>query len=59
VGSSGSAPSPGTISVPLLDLQAQYTPLRDQILAAVTRVCDSQRFIMVPEIEALEAESAK
>jgi dTDP-4-amino-4,6-dideoxygalactose transaminase len=43
-------------SVPLLDLQAQYAPLRDEILAAITRVCDSQRFIMGPEIDALEDE---
>src|SRR5450432_3903237 len=40
--------------VPLLDLQAQYRPLRDEILAAITRVCDSQRFIMGPEVEGLE-----
>src|SRR4030088_3208264 len=46
------------MSVPLLDLDAQYRPLRDQLLAAVTRVCDSQRFIMGPEIDALEAELA-
>jgi dTDP-4-amino-4,6-dideoxygalactose transaminase len=44
--------------VPLLDLEAQYRPLRDQILAAITRVCDSQRFIMGPEIDALERELA-
>ncbi len=44
--------------VPLLDLQAQYTPLREEILAAVTRVCDSQRYIMGPEITALEDELA-
>jgi dTDP-4-amino-4,6-dideoxygalactose transaminase len=44
------------MNVPLLDLQAQYRPLRDEILAAVTRVCDSQRFIMGPEIEGLERE---
>jgi len=42
--------------VPLLDLEAQYRPLRDEILAAITRVCDSQRFIMGPEIEGLEDE---
>ncbi len=42
--------------VPLLDLQAQYAPLRDDILAAITRVCDSQRFIMGPESDALEQE---
>jgi dTDP-4-amino-4,6-dideoxygalactose transaminase len=45
-------------SVPLLDLEAQYRPLRDEILAALTRVCDGQRFIMGPEVEALERELA-
>jgi dTDP-4-amino-4,6-dideoxygalactose transaminase len=45
-------------NVPLLDLQAQYHPLRDEILAAVVRVCDSQRFILGPEVDALEAELA-
>jgi len=46
------------MKVPLLDLQAQYRPIRDEILAAMTRVADSQRFIMGPEIEALEQELA-
>jgi len=51
--------SPATaLSVPLLDLTAQYTPIRDEILAAITRVCDSQRFILGPEVEAMEAEFA-
>jgi dTDP-4-amino-4,6-dideoxygalactose transaminase len=40
----------------LLDLQAQYAPLREAILAAVTRVCDSQRFIGGPEVDGLERE---
>jgi len=44
--------------VPLLDLDAQYRPLRDEILAAVTRVCDSQRFILGDEVDALERELA-
>jgi dTDP-4-amino-4,6-dideoxygalactose transaminase len=44
--------------VPLLDLEAQYRPIRDDVLAAVTRVCDSQRFIQGPEVEALERELA-
>ena len=47
------------MKVPLLDLQAQYRPLRDEILAAVTRVCDSQRFIMGPEIDVLESELSR
>ncbi|HZR26310.1 MAG TPA: DegT/DnrJ/EryC1/StrS family aminotransferase [Vicinamibacterales bacterium] len=46
------------MKVPLLDLQAQYRPLRDEILAAMTRVADSQRFIMGPEVDALERELA-
>ncbi len=46
------------VSVPLLDLQAQYRPIRDEILAAIVRVCDSQRFILGPENAALESELA-
>lgn len=46
------------MTVPLLDLTAQYAPLREEILAAITRVCDSQRFIMGPDVAALEAELA-
>jgi len=45
-------------AVPLLDLQAQYQPIRDELLAAIIRVCDSQRFILGPEVEALERELA-
>jgi dTDP-4-amino-4,6-dideoxygalactose transaminase len=45
-------------AVPLLDLEAQYRPLRDDILAAISRVCDSHRFIMGPDVEALERELA-
>jgi dTDP-4-amino-4,6-dideoxygalactose transaminase len=42
------------MKVPLLDLRAQYAPLRSELIAAVTRVCDSQQFILGPEVEALE-----
>jgi dTDP-4-amino-4,6-dideoxygalactose transaminase len=45
--------------VPLLDLQAQFAPIRDDILAAIIRVCDSQRFVMGPEITAFEHEMAE
>jgi dTDP-4-amino-4,6-dideoxygalactose transaminase len=44
------------VPVPLLDLKAQYDPLRQELLDAVTRVCDSQRFIHGPEVEGLERE---
>ena len=46
------------MTIPLLDLQAQFRPLREEILAAIARVCDSQRFIMGAEVEALEQELA-
>jgi dTDP-4-amino-4,6-dideoxygalactose transaminase len=46
-------------TVPLLDLEAQYRPIREEVLAAVIRVCDSQRFIQGPEVEALERELAE
>ena len=46
------------MSVPLLDLQGQYRPLREEILAAIARVCDSQRFIGGPEVDTFEAEVA-
>ena len=44
--------------MPLLDLKAQYAPLREAILAAMTRVSDSQRFVDGSEIEAFEHELA-
>ena len=42
----------------MLDLQRQYQPLREEILAAVERVCSSQDFILGAEVEALEQEVA-
>ena len=42
--------------VPLLDLTAQFAPLRAEVLEAITRVCDTQRFILGPEVEGLERE---
>src|SRR4029078_3775380 len=44
--------------VPLLDLQGQDAALREEILAAIARVCDSERFIGGPEVEAFEREIA-
>jgi dTDP-4-amino-4,6-dideoxygalactose transaminase len=46
-------------TVPLLDLKAQYAPLREEIAAAVGRVIESQRFILGPEVEALEQDVAR
>ncbi|HPM25403.1 MAG TPA: DegT/DnrJ/EryC1/StrS family aminotransferase [Phycisphaerae bacterium] len=45
--------------IPLLDLKAQYAPIREEIRAAMDRVCDAQYFIGGPEVEALEGEVAR
>jgi dTDP-4-amino-4,6-dideoxygalactose transaminase len=42
--------------VPLLDLKAQYAAIRHDVLQAMTRVCDSQHFILGAEVEAFERE---
>ena len=42
----------------MLDLRRQYVGIRDEVLAAIARVCDSQSFILGPEVEALEREIA-
>jgi dTDP-4-amino-4,6-dideoxygalactose transaminase len=45
-----------TAAVPLLDLHRQYAQIKDEVLAAVGRVCASQQFVLGPEVEALERE---
>ncbi len=45
-------------SVPLLDLHRQYESIREEVLEAIARTCDSQIFILGPEVEALECEIA-
>ena len=42
------------IAVPLLDLKAQFAPLRDEIEAAIREVCDTQHFVMGPKVTELE-----
>ncbi len=44
--------------IPLLDLKAQHAQIREEALAAVVRVIDSQKFIMGEEVQALEKELA-
>jgi dTDP-4-amino-4,6-dideoxygalactose transaminase len=44
--------------VPMLDLSRQYASIREEILAAVTRACDSQRYILGDETVAFEREFA-
>ncbi|MFH1549940.1 MAG: DegT/DnrJ/EryC1/StrS family aminotransferase [Planctomycetota bacterium] len=45
--------------VPLLDLKAQYSAIGDEVREAINRVLESQRFILGPEVKALEDEIAE
>jgi len=47
------------MKVPLLDLQAQYATIREEVRAAIDRVFDSQQFVLGAEVQALEAEIAR
>ena len=40
--------------VPLLDMRALHQPIREEVLAAVTRVIDSNAFIMGEDVKLLE-----
>ena len=44
-----------TKQIPLLDLQAQHRGIRDEVLAEVTRLIDSQKFILGQDVQQLEA----
>src|SRR5262249_45336230 len=44
--------------IPMLDLSRQYASIREDILAAVARVCDSQSYILGPEVGQFEREFA-
>jgi dTDP-4-amino-4,6-dideoxygalactose transaminase len=46
------------MKVPLLDLTAQYKSIRWEVRTAIDRVCDSQVFILGPEVSACEHEIA-
>ena len=47
------------MKVPLLDLQAQYATIRDDVRASVDRVLESQQFVLSGEVKALEEELAR
>src|SRR5262249_23243273 len=45
--------------IPLLDLQAQHQQIREEVLAEVVRVIDSQKFIMGDDVKKLEQSIAQ
>ncbi len=47
------------MNVPLLDLQAQYASLRDEMRPAIERVLESQRFVLGDEVRRLESSIAE
>ena len=47
------------MNVPLVDLQAQYASLKDEVCAAVERVLASQRFVLGDEVRRLESSLAE
>jgi len=52
-------PAKGTMTVPLLDLRAQYASIRQDVDEAVRGVMESARFIGGPEVSGLEQEVAR
>ncbi|MEJ2719077.1 MAG: DegT/DnrJ/EryC1/StrS family aminotransferase [Deltaproteobacteria bacterium] len=45
--------------VPLLDLKSQYQTIKNEVSQSIDRVVENQRFILGPEVEALEKEIAE
>jgi len=46
------------MQVPLLDLKAQYATIKDEVLGAITDVCESQMFCLGPAVVQFEDEIA-
>src|SRR5215469_6116137 len=47
------------MQVPFLDLAAQTSAIREEVLAAITRVVDSQKFILGDEVRRFEEQAAE
>jgi dTDP-4-amino-4,6-dideoxygalactose transaminase len=45
--------------IPFLDLKAQFAGMREEVMQAITRVMESQHFILGPEVQAFENETAE
>jgi dTDP-4-amino-4,6-dideoxygalactose transaminase len=49
----------GLLPVPMLDFRREFSAIREEVLAAIASVCESQRFILGPEVESFEATAAQ
>jgi len=45
--------------VSMLDFSREYSHIREEVLAAIAAVCDSQRFILGPEVSSFETAAAE
>ena len=46
------------MQVPLLDLKTQYAEMKEEILESISELCDTQYFILGPNVEKFEKEVA-
>jgi len=46
------------VTIPLVDLKAQYISIKDEIDSAIQRVLQNGQFILGPEVKAFEEEMA-
>jgi len=49
---------PKLMAVPMLDFSREFAEIREEVLAAIAAVCESQRFILGPEVARFEAAAA-
>jgi hypothetical protein len=46
------------LPVPMLDFRREFATIREEVLGAIAEVCESQRFILGPEVERFEKAAA-
>jgi dTDP-4-amino-4,6-dideoxygalactose transaminase len=49
---------PKLLAVPMLDFSREFAEIREEVLAAIAAVCESQRFILGPEVARFETAAA-
>ena len=50
---------PKLLAVPMLDFSREFAEIREEVLSAIAAVCESQRFILGPEVARFEAAAAE